>query len=504
MPHRHVRILTPILLAVLVLLACASCTKYMKMDPPSDADKPGTSGDNSCYLATAANMLAGAGYGNGTTLQARGDDIYANLTAHFGIANGGWTDTALNWWLGSSHNTWNTNPYTVVTVYGNKIPKYPWNDANGARFFGNELRTCNFVGLSISWPTNAVEPGGAQVIGSGGHAITAWGDNLSKATLTANPTQVRLTDSDNDSGGDVQNYTYDSFTSPNPGGANEGNGWYFNYDANHPYIKHIVVLSPSTTASGGARTQKVTGSFTITQAQKTPATDLHYQVGTDVDILTYRTELDWATTTAPAITENSPRRKLTVDWDLTSKPVPQNTVVTITTEFILPSWNAMTYENVHFTYPDGKMEPLPQIRWEIKTPRIEGAERIANVTGGHVIGSFDLLDVRDPKRAVKVGEYRLLHEYSFDQSPEEHSFILTGPKGFAAANLRFGHSYGYLNRAELWRFSAWMTRMGDTRLVLGEKPAEAAIVWKGRLPYPQGEDVRGRIRDIKEGLKKQR
>jgi hypothetical protein len=53
------RVSVPILLA----LSCA-CT-YMKMTPPPDADKAFLAGNNSCYLATAANMLAGAGYGNG-------------------------------------------------------------------------------------------------------------------------------------------------------------------------------------------------------------------------------------------------------------------------------------------------------------------------------------------------------------------------------------------------------------------------------------------------------
>ena len=56
---------------------------------------------------------------------------------------------------------------------------------------------------------------------------------------------VRLVDSDRDIGGDVQSYTYDAHTDPNPGGANEGNCWYFIYDNNHPYIKDRVTLSPT-------------------------------------------------------------------------------------------------------------------------------------------------------------------------------------------------------------------------------------------------------------------
>ena len=33
----------------------------------------------------------------------------------------------MDWWLGSVHNTQKTsNPYSVVTVHGNKSPKRPW------------------------------------------------------------------------------------------------------------------------------------------------------------------------------------------------------------------------------------------------------------------------------------------------------------------------------------------------------------------------------------------
>ncbi len=39
------------------------------------------------------------------------------------------------------------------------------------------------------------------------------------------------------------------------------------------------------------------------------------------------------------------------------------------------------------------------------------------------------------------------------------------------------------------------------RLELGEEPVKIAIDWKGRLPYPKGEDITGRIDDLKEGLR---
>ena len=86
------RIPAPRLVAVgfaFAFAALGSGCVYMKMNPPPDADKAFQTGNNSCYLATAANMLAGAGYGDGTTVQARADDIYGDLTGQFGTANTG-------------------------------------------------------------------------------------------------------------------------------------------------------------------------------------------------------------------------------------------------------------------------------------------------------------------------------------------------------------------------------------------------------------------------------
>lgn len=479
----------------------------MKMNPPPDADKAVLAGNNSCWLATASNMLAGAGYGSGATVQARADDIYGDMTGNYGTAARGWTDTALSWWLGSANNTWATNPYTVVTVYGNKSPKYPWANANGAQEIGNELRECNFVGLSISWPTNAVDNGN-PVIGSGGHAITAWGDSYwfpwpgFSDPITANPSNVRVTDSDNDTGGNYQQYQYDDFTNPNPGGANEGNGWYIDYDPNHPYIKHIVTLTPTQRPGGGAMIQRVVGSYRIHQDRAADASDLHYRVGTDAEILSYNTRVDWRTDNSPTISESQPqRRSLEVDWDFTDNPVPQCKWVTIDTEFILRAWNAIRYENVHFTYPDGALAYLvPDISWEMKSPVIENASSIPNVTGGYVVGSFDINDPRLPQERRLIATYRFLHQYTFTQSPENHTLTLKGKEGYQVTNLKLGHSYGYLEHDSLWKHKDWLTETGATAYQLGEQPIEIAVEWTGRLPYPEGEEIKNRIRDLKEGL----
>ena len=55
------------------------------LTPMPDVDKagvplPGPNPlDNSCWQATAANLLAGAGYGTGLTPQQRGDNIYNQI-----------------------------------------------------------------------------------------------------------------------------------------------------------------------------------------------------------------------------------------------------------------------------------------------------------------------------------------------------------------------------------------------------------------------------------------
>jgi hypothetical protein len=336
---------------------------------------------------------------------------------------------------------------------------------------GNELRTCNVVGLSISWPNGEG--------GFGGHAITGWGDNItSTTTLTTNPGGVRVTDSDTDTGGDVQAYTYDAYTNPNPGGPNEGNGWYFNYGTPHPFIKHIVTLSPGS----GANSVRVTGSYKIHQTKEQQASDLHYRVGTDVDILTYRTWLDWPGT--PTITETQPRRELTVDWDLSEDKVPYCTWVTISTEFVEPLWNSISYHDVHFTYPDGMGVEFPDLAWTMETPVIDDAEEISNVTGGYVIGSFDVYDP-DTLNDVPV-HYRLVHQYLYNQSPEYHTLLLTGTPGVYVRNLLFGHSYGYPTAEELWRFENWMTEV-DEEYTLSDERVEIPIDWEGRLPYPEGD-----------------
>ena len=486
---------------ILIIISVSGCTRFLKMNPAADVDKnpfPPLNTDMSCWMATASNMLAGCGYGNGTTVLLRADDIYADMVANYTVLNRGWPQTALQWWLNSSNNVWPNNPYTLVTYHGN-TSMYPWNKSDIPMFIANELRKCHFAGLAFSWPTNDLNPDGTPKIGSGGHATTPWGDHFTQEIVTVNPFSLIMSDSDREDGGDIQTYYYDSYSNPNPGGANEGSGCYFNYSSDHPYIRGIVTLEPVDNITDNTQTQVVIGSYRIHQGNILNATDLHYTVGTDVEILSYRTTIDWDDFLTPAITENQPvRNSITVDWDLKSKPVKWCSYLTITTEFVLPYWNAISYRDVHFTYSEGRWGRIPDVAWRLETPVLREADKIQDVVGGYVIGSFEVVN-RDDSTINNIYEYRFIHQYSYNQSPEQHLLKILPSKGLIIRNLKIGHSYGKPDTEELWKFSSWMTR-DDKQIEISEKGLDYRIDWTGKLPYPEGIDVTDAIKYIREKI----
>ena len=506
----RMKLMLPRMLTLTLLISGMVSADWQRL-PASDVDKEFISGnpglaaglpptDNSCWIATASNLLAGAGYGNGSTFEERAEDIYIDMLTWqrsedpagdpHGTRDGGWTDTALTWWLSSANNIWPANPYNVVTVYGNKT-KVPWANANGAQYVGNQLREFQQVGLSISKPRTTA--GGSP---SGGHAITAWGDDGTWATLATNPGEVIVADSDRDtSGTDFQTYTYDGYTNPNPGLFNEGNGWYFNFSTNHWFIKHIATLCPADSPVDpyDGPTQKCVGSYKIRQNSRKSATDLHYTAWTDYDILAYQTEIDWPTINDPPVINESnthrpalTRSDIHVDWDLTDNPVPWGTDVTITTEFILQNWNGLWYDDVHFTYP-GKGPVSPKFGWDVRAVELPNTN-IRDITGGYLVGSFEIFDVAGEQNLL--GQYRFVHQYPYTQDPERHTFSIRGPEGqgnceYIATNFRFGHLYGMPNTRELWEFSRWMTVLSDKKANLcSSVDTVIEIDWEGRLPYP--------------------
>jgi hypothetical protein len=63
-----------------------SPAQYIKDPPPPDVNKAdhGAVATPTCWLATAANMLAHAGYGDAGSVQDNADQIYMQLVAEFG------------------------------------------------------------------------------------------------------------------------------------------------------------------------------------------------------------------------------------------------------------------------------------------------------------------------------------------------------------------------------------------------------------------------------------
>ena len=136
-----------------------------------DVDKvplPPAPGDNSCWQATAANLLGGAGYGLGGA-----QGIYNQLTNDLGKNNLGATWNAVNYWLytyGKNPNSPEFQPnnaYTDVTVKERYAAGLTVVDYN---FLLDELKRCQYVGVGFDIPPhcmtlvggdyeNAVPPG---------------------------------------------------------------------------------------------------------------------------------------------------------------------------------------------------------------------------------------------------------------------------------------------------------------------------------------------------------
>ncbi|MFO8011970.1 MAG: PEP-CTERM sorting domain-containing protein [Phycisphaerae bacterium] len=123
--------------------------------PPGPGPAPG---DNSCWQATAANLLGAAGYGIGADPQSRAGNIYTQLTNDLGTLNMGRADRALNYWL----YTYGKNPdqadylpdneYTDVTVFnpdGGLIPP-DYNDLL------DELDRCQYAGVEFCNPDHCI------------------------------------------------------------------------------------------------------------------------------------------------------------------------------------------------------------------------------------------------------------------------------------------------------------------------------------------------------------
>lgn len=112
--------------------------------------------DNSCWLASASNILAAAGYGGIGSAQGRAQTIYTQLTMAYGVASGGAPDQAISYWLawhGKNPASPDYNPallYTDVTAVYRTLTMADYN------FLKSELHRCQYVGVQFHNPAHAM------------------------------------------------------------------------------------------------------------------------------------------------------------------------------------------------------------------------------------------------------------------------------------------------------------------------------------------------------------
>jgi hypothetical protein len=483
------------IILVLSFYVVNASADWMKMDPPPDVDKRthGHSNTSTCWLVAAANMLAGAGYGSGATVQQRADSIYNQLVNTHGTGPG-WADQAISAWLKSSNNTMKgINPYTVVTRYGYTTATPYIHNLQGTgfsatddlpEFMGNELRRCQMVGVSLSWGVNT------------GHIITLWGDDGDANDLTDNPDTIYVTDSDGmDYYGDVQEYDFGKFY---------GAGWYLNYN-NSPFIKHIVTLCPIIDANdpNNTTTQKIIASYKRSNPSSTSAVKVAHILASNKTILTYKMAIDACQPSLDFIYEGGQRTYLLARWDVSSYPIAQGQSVTATTEAVLPYdpnssiANRLTNYILTFIYPSPEPNnSSPDFSFGLHSPILPGGPDIIepNITGGYVIGAFDMYS--DPAGQQLAGEFRFCAEYEYFQDPETHEFDIEPVEIYEPTwigNFRFGHSYGLLEGSPLWNFDEWWTVEPMIQTFnMGDMPINIPINWAGMglLPYPRGENYK--------------
>lgn len=164
--------------------------------PVPDVDKPGlpnpNPNDQSCWLASAANVLAAAGYGSPAvgfpnTPQNRADNIYNQLVAKLGIGPGR-VHLAINYWLynygknPASPDFAPLNPYTDVSVF--PMPNQPGSlpPLTGADydFLLDELVRCQYVAVTFNMPESdphCMTLVGGTKSGAPGGSVSVWHDS---------------------------------------------------------------------------------------------------------------------------------------------------------------------------------------------------------------------------------------------------------------------------------------------------------------------------------------
>lgn len=139
--------------------------------PVPDVDKtplPPLPGDSSCWLASAANLLAGAGYGAGGTAQLNAQGIYNQLITAFGIAAGGAPDQAISYWLAWHGKNPDSVDYLPALTYTDVTAEYRSLTQSDYTFLKGELQRCQYVGVQFENPAHAM-------------TFVGWDDNLGRS-----------------------------------------------------------------------------------------------------------------------------------------------------------------------------------------------------------------------------------------------------------------------------------------------------------------------------------
>ena len=182
---RGIVILT--LMAAMVLPAMGAVYDVYKDGVPDTNKNPAVPPpDNSCWLATAANILGAGGWGNAAT-------IYSDLTAQFGTSLGGNCPAAAKWWVHNIGLNSASSGYNPNTDYVNFRVISKTLGAADYDFLLDELVRCQYVSVAWQW--------GASL----GHCMTLVGGNYAtRASQSNNAVSVWHDSDDGIAGGSVR------------------------------------------------------------------------------------------------------------------------------------------------------------------------------------------------------------------------------------------------------------------------------------------------------------
>lgn len=156
---RALALLTVVSVVVVCPVAAQPVT-FLSTDgtPIPDVNKanPADPNDGSCWLASAANILAAAGYGSGGAAQQRANSIYAQLTAAYGTAGGGAPDQAISFWLAQYGKNPDSPEYQPANPYTDVTARYSALGASDYTFLQNELSRGQYVGVQFQNPAHAM------------------------------------------------------------------------------------------------------------------------------------------------------------------------------------------------------------------------------------------------------------------------------------------------------------------------------------------------------------